>query len=346
MASRVVTAERYALAERISVPFPDSRWKRRNASWTMSSASLALPTIRYAMEDIRGLRSSYTWLTSASRGTPIAIMTVRRDSLPACDTARLSLPPGGRHTGRPRPSLHVDPMGVGDKEAVRSRTGARIIQPMSSVTPSGLKGREADGKEEGAMRKLIVNEFLSLDGVMQAPGDPDEDRSGGFAHGGWQPQDFDEDFAQVAFQGLAHTDAYLFGRRTYEIMAAFWPTQPDDVPFAGSLNGLPKYVASTTLSEPLEWRNSTLLQGDVAKAVAELKEEPGKNVVVLGSGDLVQTLMENDLVDEYGLMINPILLGGGKRLFREGSPKRPLRLVRSMTTSTGVIVATYEPDRS
>ena len=196
------------------------------------------------------------------------------------------------------------------------------------------------------MRKLIVNEFLSLDGVMQAPGDPDEDRSGGFAHGGWQPQYFDEDFAKVAFEGLAETDAYLFGRRTYEIMAAFWPTQPDDVPFAGSLNGLPKYVASTTLSEPLEWRNSTLLQGDVAKAVAELKEEPGKNIVVLGSGDLVQTLMENDLVDEYGLMINPILLGGGKRLFREGSPKRPLRLVRSMTTSTGVIVATYEPDRS
>jgi dihydrofolate reductase len=129
-------------------------------------------------------------------------------------------------------------------------------------------------------------------------------------------------------------------------MAAYWPTQPDDTPFAASLNGLPKYVASTTLSEPLEWRNSTLLQGDVAKAVAELKEQQGKNIVVLGSGELVQTLMENDLVDEFGLMINPILLGGGKRLFREGSQRRPLRLVRSMTTSTGVIVATYEPIRS
>lgn len=104
-------------------------------------------------------------------------------------------------------------------------------------------------------------------------------------------------------------------------------------------------MASTTLSEPLEWRNSTLLQGDVAKAVAELKEQPGTNLVVLGSGELVQTLMENDLVDEYGLSFNPIVLGSGKRLFREG-PKRPLRLVRSMTTSTGVIVATYEPDRS
>lgn len=196
------------------------------------------------------------------------------------------------------------------------------------------------------MRKVIVNEFLSLDGVMQGPGDPDEDRSGGFEHGGWQMPYFDDDFAKVAFEGMAETDGYLFGRRTYEIMAAYWPTQPDDVPFAASLNGLPKYVASTTLSEPLEWRNSTLLQGDVAKAVAELKEQPGKNLVVLGSGELVQTLMENDVVDEYGLSFHPIVLGSGKRLFREGSPKRPLRLVRSMTTSTGVIVATYEPDRS
>jgi dihydrofolate reductase len=196
------------------------------------------------------------------------------------------------------------------------------------------------------MRKVIVNEFLSLDGVMQAPGDPDEDRSGGFEHGGWQMPYFDDDFAKVAFEGMAETDGYLFGRRTYEIMAAYWPTQSDDVPFAASLNGLPKYVASTTLSEPLEWRNSTLLQGDVAKAVAELKEQPGKNLVVLGSGELVQTLMENDLVDEYGLMINPIVLGSGKRLFRDGSPKRPLRLVRSMTTSTGVLVATYESERS
>jgi dihydrofolate reductase len=196
------------------------------------------------------------------------------------------------------------------------------------------------------MRKVIVNEFLSLDGVMQAPGDPDEDREGGFAHGGWQIPYFDEDFAKVAFEGMAETDGYLFGRKTYQIMAAYWPTQSDDVPFAASLNGLPKYVASTTLSEPLEWQNSTLLQGDVAKAVAELKEQPGKNLVVLGSGELVQTLMENDLVDEYGIMINPLVLGSGKRLFREGSARRPLRLVRSLTTSTGVVVATYEPVRA
>jgi dihydrofolate reductase len=195
------------------------------------------------------------------------------------------------------------------------------------------------------MRKLIVQEFVSLDGVMQAPGDPDEDRSGGFTHGGWQMRYFDDDFARVAAEGIAETGGYLFGRRTYEIMAAYWPSQPDDAPFAATLNGLPKYVASTTLSEPLAWQNSTLLHGDVAKAVAELKEQPGKNLVVLGSGELVQTLMENDLVDEFGIMINPIVLGSGKRLFRDGSAMRPLRLVRSLTTSTGVLVATYEPER-
>jgi len=129
-------------------------------------------------------------------------------------------------------------------------------------------------------------------------------------------------------------------------MAAFWPSQPDDDPFAATLNGLPKYVASTTLSEPLEWRNSTLLQGDVAKAVAELKQQPGGNLVVLGSGELVQTLMENDLVDQFALSINPIVVGRGKRLFRDGSSKRPLKLVESTTSSTGVLIATYEPERS
>jgi len=196
------------------------------------------------------------------------------------------------------------------------------------------------------MRKLIVNEFLSLDGVMQGPGSPDEDREGGFAHGGWQIPYFDEVFAEVAAEGIAEAGGYLFGRKTYENMAAFWPTQPDDDMFAATLNTLPKYVASSTLREPLEWQNSSLLQGDVAKAVAELKEQEGKNLVVLGSGQLVQTLWEHDLVDEFGLMIHPIVLGSGKRLFREGSGKRPLRLTRSTTSSTGVVIASYEPERS
>jgi dihydrofolate reductase len=144
---------------------------------------------------------------------------------------------------------------------------------------------------------------------------------------------------------MAQTGSFLFGRKTYENMAAFWPTQPDDDPFAKILNALPKYVASTTLSEPLSWERSTLLQGDVPKAVAELKEGEGGNIVVLGSGGLVQTLYENDLVDEYSLMINPIVLGSGKRLFRE-LPKRPLKLADSVTTSTGVVMATYVPSDS
>jgi dihydrofolate reductase len=202
------------------------------------------------------------------------------------------------------------------------------------------------GSEKEDEMRVIVNEFLSLDGVMQAPGDPDEDRSDGFAHGGWQIPYVDDDFAKLAAEGMKETEGYLFGRRTYEIMAAYWPSQSEGDPFAASLNGLPKYVASTTLSEPLEWQNSTLLHGDVAKAVSQLKEEPGKNLVVLGSGELVQTLMENDLVDEFDLMINPIVIGSGKRLFREGSQKRPLRLVRSTTSSTGVLITAYEPERS
>lgn len=196
------------------------------------------------------------------------------------------------------------------------------------------------------MRKLIVNEFLSLDGVMQAPGSPDEDREGGFAHGGWQIPYFDEVFGKVAAEGIAEAGAYLFGRKTYQTMAAFWPSQPDDDMFAATLNGLPKYVASTTLSEPLEWDNSTLLQSDVPKAVAELKEQNGKDIVVLGSGELVQTLIENDLVDEFGLMIHPVVLGSGKRLFPDGNPKRPLRLIRSTTSTTGVVIASYAPVRS
>jgi dihydrofolate reductase len=194
--------------------------------------------------------------------------------------------------------------------------------------------------------KVIVSEFLSLDGVMQAPGGLDEDRSGGFAHGGWQVPYFDDALANAAFESMDDTEGFLLGRRTYEIFAAFWPSQPDDDPFAAVLNGRPKYVASTTLSEPLEWQHSTVLDGDVAKAVAALKDQPGKNLVVLGSGDLVQTLMENDLVDQYWITIHPIVLGSGKRLFRDGSTKRPLRLVRSITSSTGVLIATFEPDRS
>jgi dihydrofolate reductase len=194
------------------------------------------------------------------------------------------------------------------------------------------------------MRKLTVSEFVSLDGVMQAPGGADEDTEGGFRQGGWQMAYFDDVAGERIGASMAQTGAFLFGRKTYEIFASYWPTQPDDNPFAKILNGLPKYVASTTLGEPLAWQNSTLLQGDVAKAVAELKEGEGGNIVVLGSGGLVQTLYENDLVDEYALMIHPIVLGSGKKLFRD-VPKKPLKLADSVTTSTGVVMATYVPER-
>ena len=194
------------------------------------------------------------------------------------------------------------------------------------------------------MRKLTVSEFVSLDGVMQAPGGADEDTEGGFRHGGWQMGYFDDVAGERIDASMAQTGAFLIGRRTYEIFASYWPTQSDDDPFARILNGLPKYVASTTLGEPLAWKNSTLLQGDVAKAVAELKEGEGGNIVVLGSGGLVQTLYENDLADEYALMIHPIVLGSGKKLFRE-VPRKPLKLADSVITSTGVLMATYVPER-
>jgi dihydrofolate reductase len=194
------------------------------------------------------------------------------------------------------------------------------------------------------MRKLVVVEFLSIDGVMQAPGDPNEDTEGGFRHGGWQRPYFDDVLGAAAAGGMAETDAHLFGRKTYEKMAAFWPTAPSDDPFAEHLNRVAKYVASRTL-ERVEWENSTLIRGDVAQAVAELKGRPGKNITVLGSGDLVQTLIENDLVDEYALTVSPIVLGGGKRLFRDAEEVRRLTLVDSTVTPSGNVMLTYRPTR-
>ncbi|HYY81373.1 MAG TPA: dihydrofolate reductase family protein [Actinomycetes bacterium] len=190
---------------------------------------------------------------------------------------------------------------------------------------------------------LIVSEFLSLDGVMQAPGGPDEDRSGGFEHGGWQMPYNDEAAGSAITEGMAAAGGFLLGRRTYELFAAYWPSQPDDDPIAATLNNLPKYVASTTLQEPLAWRNATLLQGEVAEAVAKLKQQPGKDLQVIGSGELAQTLMRHGLVDEYRLMLHPLVLGSGRRLFRDGNPRAALRLVDTRTTTTGVLMLTYRP---
>jgi dihydrofolate reductase len=196
------------------------------------------------------------------------------------------------------------------------------------------------------MRKLIVNEFLSLDGVSQAPGGADEDPSGGFAHGGWHMQYMEEETArQWVLRGIFEASGFVLGRRTYEIFAAYWPNAPEEEQvIAEPLNSKPKYVASTTLSEPLEWENSTLLQGDVAEAVAALKQADGGELHTIGSTEFVQTLIEHELVDEFRLMFDPVLLGGGKRIFRDDGLRRPLRLVDAQTASTGAILATYAPD--
>jgi dihydrofolate reductase len=194
------------------------------------------------------------------------------------------------------------------------------------------------------MARVIVSEFLTVDGVMQAPGDSDEDRREGFEHGGWQLPLMDEAAGQVIMEGLGSMGGLLLGRRTYEIFAGYWPHAPEDDPIARILNDVPKYVASNTLQEPLAWNNSHLIEGDVAKEIARLKEEPGKDLRVIGSGELVQTLMEHDLVDQYDLSVYRIVLGSGKRLFREGSPKTPLRLVDSQISKSGVVLLSYEPE--
>jgi dihydrofolate reductase len=190
--------------------------------------------------------------------------------------------------------------------------------------------------------KLVVGAFVSLDGVMQAPGGPDEDREGGFDLGGWLVPYADDDMGKFMVESINQTDALLLGRKTYEIFAAHWPLVTDENdPIATKLNTMPKYVASRTLDK-VEWNNSTLLRGDVAEAVAELKRQPGGVLQTQGSTELAQTLIRHDLVDEYRILAYPVVLGTGKRLFREGSPPSALRMVDARTTSTGVAIHTYE----
>jgi dihydrofolate reductase len=196
------------------------------------------------------------------------------------------------------------------------------------------------------MRRIVVSEFLTLDGVMQAPGDPNEDRSGGFDKGGWQLAYFDDIFGSTMMDAFAATGAMLLGRLTYQNFAAHWPNEPADDPLAATMNGMQKYVVSTTLSEPLAWQNSTLIKGDVPGEVGRLKEGSGKEIQVIGSGELVQTLIRHDLVDAYRLMIHPLVLGTGKRLFRDETVSTKLRLVDSKPTTTGVLILTYDHERS
>ncbi len=191
------------------------------------------------------------------------------------------------------------------------------------------------------MGTLTVTEFLTLDGVAQAPGGRDEDREEGFEHGGWQMPLHDREAGAVIFEQASEMDALLLGRRTYEIFAGYWPNAPVDSPFTGLMNRVPKHVASRTLSEPLSWTGSTLLDGEVAESVARLKEQYDE-VHVIGSLDLVQSLLRHGLVDRLRLWLYPLLLGSGKPVFGAGTVPAQLRLVDSRTYANGTLQLAYE----
>jgi dihydrofolate reductase len=189
--------------------------------------------------------------------------------------------------------------------------------------------------------KLTLTTFLTLDGVMQAPGGPNEDQSGNFQHGGWLVPYVDDVMFRIVGHRFGNADAFVLGRKTYQIFAAYWPriTDPAD-PVASALNRLPKYVASKTLQKT-EWHNSSLIRGDLAEQVAELKRRYPREIQIHGSGDLAQTLIARDLVDEYHLWLYPVILGTGKRLFASGTVPAALTLAETTTTSTGVVVSIY-----
>lgn len=192
------------------------------------------------------------------------------------------------------------------------------------------------------MRKLIVQTFLTLDGVMQAPGGPGEDDDGGFAHGGWSVNYWDDQMGQVMGEATSRPFAMVLGRRTYDIMAAYWPTAPEE---AGGevFNDATKYVASRSRPNLEAWSNSVLVEGDAADGLAALKQEDGPELQVHGSANLIQTLLAHNLVDQYRLWVFPLVLGSGKRLFADGTVPSGLRLADSTVSTTGVMMCTYEP---
>jgi dihydrofolate reductase len=191
------------------------------------------------------------------------------------------------------------------------------------------------------MGKLVVTEFVTLDGVAQAPGEPDEDREGGFTHGGWQAPLYDQQSGAAVFEEARSMDALLLGRKTYEIFANYWPRAPDEIPFTGLLNGVPKYVASRTLAGPLAWQGSTLVAGDLADGISAVKQRHAE-VHVIGSLDLVQSLLGLALVDRLNLWLHPLVLGHGKRVFGAGTVPTALRLTESVTYPNGTVQLTYD----
>jgi dihydrofolate reductase len=220
-----------------------------------------------------------------------------------------------------------------------SKAGARLRQIAERPPRTQGGGRR---QKETEMRKVIANEWMTLDGVVQAPSYPDEDTTGGFEHGGWHSRYLDELSMRWVIENVSGAGGFLLGRGTYEMFAAHWPNASEEEQvLAEPLNALPKYVASTTLGEPLEWQNSTLLRGDLREAVSALKSEEGRDLHVIGSPGLLQSLMAHGLVDELRVMIDPLVVGGGKPLFRADGALRRLRLVDSRATTTGAIIATY-----
>jgi len=191
------------------------------------------------------------------------------------------------------------------------------------------------------VRKVVVSTYVTLDGVMQDPGG-----TGEFEHRGWTMPFFNEEAGKYAHDQLFACDALLLGRRTYKEFAASWPTAAwveGEGDFAARMNGLPKFVASTTLAEPLEWNNSSLIKGDVAQEVARLKQQPGQDILMYASAGLMRTLMRHDLIDEYRIWLHPVVLGSGKRLFDDGTGKTDLRLAGTTTLSSGVVILSYQP---
>ena len=191
------------------------------------------------------------------------------------------------------------------------------------------------------MGKLVVTEFVTLDGVAQAPGGPDEDRDSGFTHGGWQAPLVDQESGDAMFERAKSMDALLLGRKTYEIFASYWPSAPEEIPFTGLLNGIPKYVASRTLTGPLAWQRSDLLAGDLAESITDVKARHDE-VHVIGSLDLVQSLLRLGLVDRLNLWQYPLLLGSGKHVFADGTVPTALHLTESVTHTNGTLELTYE----
>jgi dihydrofolate reductase len=206
-----------------------------------------------------------------------------------------------------------------------------------------MSGKPLSRRWVGKMQ-LTSTTFLSLDGVMQGPGGPTEDPSGGFKQGGWMVPYADEAMGRFVTDWFAAADAFLLGRTTYEIMAAYWPQVTDDDEVAGKLNSLPKHVVSRTLDK-VTWNNSTLIKGDLVAEIMKLKAKPGQELQIHGSGKLAQTLIRHGLIDEYRLWFHPVVLGSGKRLFPEGQSAVRLKLIETKVTGAGVVIHVYQPSR-